>query len=99
MEILSLRGYQTHRFGKMKKRDQRPHLVSKTQKDLRWSPLAVSRHRRSCSGVEGELKKVEYHQTRTNPSPVRVLDNSQKRREMFRGRRHAPRVVSKMVAI
>ena len=87
----------------MKKRDQGPRLVSKTQMHLRWSLLAVSRHRRSCSEVvEGELKRAECHQTKTDPSPTQVLgdsEHSQERREMFRRRKHAPRGVSKMVAI
>jgi hypothetical protein len=96
--MLNLRGYQTHRFGKMKKRDQCPRLVLKMQMHLRWSLLAVSGHRRSCSEVEGELKRAECHQTKTDPSPAQVLGDSE-RREMFRGRKHAPRAASKMVAI
>jgi hypothetical protein len=89
---------QTHKLGKMKKRDQCPRLVLKTQMDLKWSLLAASEYRRSCSSEE-ELKKAECHQMKTNPSLIQVLGDSQKRREMFRGRKHAPRVASKMVAI
>ena len=86
----------------MKKRDQGPRLVSKTQMHLRWSLLAVSGHRRSCSEVaEGELKGEEFHQMKTDPSPAQVLGNSEhsrERRGMFRGWKHAPRAASKMVA-
>lgn len=67
--------------------------------NLRRSLLAVSGHRRSCSEVERELKKAECHQTKTDPSLAQVLEDSQKRRGMFRVRKHAPRVASKMAAI
>ena len=74
MKMLSLRGYQTHRFGKMKKRDQSPRLALKTQMHLRWSLLAVSGHHRSClEVVERELKRAECRQTKTDPSPAQVL--------------------------
>lgn len=101
--MLSLRGYQTHKFGKMKKRDQCPHLFSKTQMHLRWSLLTVSIHRRSCSEVVvKELKWAEYHQTKTDPSLAQVLgdsEHSRERTEMFRGWKCAPKAVSKMVAM
>jgi hypothetical protein len=84
----------------MKKRGQCPHLFLKTQMHLRWSLLSVSRHRRGCLEiVEKELKRAEYHQTKTNPSLVQVLGDSeysQERTEMFRGRKYAPKAVLKM---
>lgn len=100
--MLSLKGYQTHKFDKMKKRGLCPHLFLKTQMHL-WGLLVVSRHRRSYSEVvEKELKRAEYHQTKTDPLLAQVLgdsEHSRERTEMFRGRKHAQKAVSKMVAI
>jgi hypothetical protein len=87
----------------MKKRDQCPRLILKTQMHLRWSLLAVSGHRRSCSEVfEKKLKRAECHQTKTDPLLAQALgdsEHSRERREMFRGRKHALKAASKMVAI
>ena len=97
------KGYQTHKFGKMKKMGQYPHLILKTQMHLRWSLLAVSRYRQSCSEVvEKELKKAEYHQAKKDLSLAQVLGDSghsQERTEMFRGRKYAPKAASKIVAM
>ena len=62
--------------------------------------MSVSRYRRGClEVVEKELKRAEYHQTKTDPSLAQVLGDSeysQERTEMFRGRKYAPKAVSKI---
>ena len=65
--------------------------------------MSVSRYRRGClEVVEKELKRAEYHQTKTDPSLAQVLGDSEhlrERTEMLRGRKYAPKAVSKTVAM